>query len=812
MTAPTDLREQLQTTLGTTYALERELGGGGMARVFVAEERALGRRVVVKVLAPALAGGIDAERFRREVRLAAVLQHPHIVPLLAAGEAGGLLYYTMPYVEGETLRARLSRDGALPVVDALRFTREVADALAYAHANRVVHRDIKPENVLLSGDHALVADFGIAKALTAAARIEPSAGPAALTSVGLAVGTPAYMAPEQALGDPTTDHRADLYALGVVLYELLAGAPPFAGRTPQQLVAAHVSGVPAPVTDRRPTVPRALATLVARLLAKDPAERPQSAGELLRELASVAAAPDEVPTPRGRRHPIGWSYRRAAGAAVTVVVLSSALAVYAAHDWRGGRRAAPAAPRLGGAHGRAASVAVLPFVNRSSVREDEYLSDGITDELISALGSVHGLRVAARSSAFALKGRNLDARTVGDTLRVAAVLEGSVRRAGTSVRVSAQLVDATTGYELWSETYDREVEDVLAVQEAIAREIVGALRITLGERTRGPQVRRSTTSPRAHRLYLQGRYVWHQRTAEGLRQAIRYFERAAAADPGYALAHAGLADAYVLLPEYGAAPPREAYPAAKAAALRALALDSTLAEAHTSLGYVLMMHDWDWAGAERELRRAIELNPSYAAAHQRYANYLASRGRGAEALTAVRRAQTLDPLARVNGATASRILLRLGRRNEALAEIRQVLELDPAFALGYVQLGDTELAMGRSREGRAAMQRAVHLTHRRSSGFLAALGRAHAVAGNRDSASAILAELRDRSRHPNVSPFFVAGIFATLGETDAAFDWLDRAAEARDPWLVQGMFDLWLAPLRGDDRFAVLRARLDLEG
>jgi tetratricopeptide (TPR) repeat protein len=271
-----------------------------------------------------------------------------------------------------------------------------------------------------------------------------------------------------------------------------------------------------------------------------------------------------------------------------------------------------------------------------------------------------------------------------------------------------------------------------------------------------------------------------------------------------------LADAYVLLPEYGAAAARDAYPAAKAAALRALALDSTLAEAQTSLGYVLMMHDWDWVASERALRRAIALNPSYAAAHQRYGNFLASRGRGDEALAAVRRAQALDPLAPINGATASRTLLRLGRPGEARAQIQQVLVLDPTFALGHVQLGDTELALGRPREAVTAMRRAVELTRRESSGFLSALGRAHAAAGQRDSARAILAELRDRARHPNVSPFWVAGLFAALGETDATFDWLDRALEVRDPWLVQGMFDPWLAPLRSDPRFAVLGRRLGL--
>ncbi|MDQ3881513.1 MAG: protein kinase, partial [Chloroflexota bacterium] len=715
-----DLRDQLQSALGGAYAIERELGGGGMSRVFLAEEAALGRRVVIKVLPPELAGSVNTERFRREILLAARLRHPLVVPILVAGEADGLLYFTMPYVEGESLRTRLCREGRLPVADAVPVMRDVAEALCYAHRHGVVHRDIKPENTLLDSEsgHALVTDFGVAKALSAATTSQGG-----LTSIGMALGTPAYMAPEQALGDPATDHRADLYALGAVAYEVLTGKPPFSGNTPQELIGAHVAQPPEPLSSRRPDIAPVLAALIMQLLEKRAEDRPQSATELLGELEVVATSDNLAsraePTPQAQA---AAPLRMGARWRVVLVVggvLSLGLLGYGAVSLAGKGRTTGAASQAVAAPGegtdsRGKSVAVLPFVNLSPERENEYFADGMTEELIGALSKVQGLRVPARTSVFALKGKDLDARAIGDTLKVATVLEGSVRRSGGRLRVGAQLVSAKDNGVLWSETYDRDLADVFQVQDELARAIVGALRLQLKLTNRADTalVEAPTEDLEAYNLYLQGRYVWNRRTYESLLKAARYFERAVERDSTYAQAYAGLADAYVLLPAYGPARPKEAFSKARRAAERALALDSTLAEAHTSLAYSLELADYDWAGAEAAFRRAIALNPNYATAHHWYAEYLSIVGRHQEALAEFERARALDPLSRIISADRGLALARAGRYDDAIRELRATLELDPNFFVTHVFLCSAYLSKRRPREAVPECERAAALSRR----------------------------------------------------------------------------------------------------
>ncbi len=810
-----NLREELQRALGAAYSFERELGGGGMSRVFLATELALGRHVVVKVLPPETAHVVRAERFKREIMLAARLQHPNILPLLSAGEHGGLLYYTMPFVDGESLRVKLAREGELPIAEAVRLLGEMADALAYAHGQGIVHRDLKPENVLLSRGHAVVADFGVAKALVAATDA-PSTTLA--TSAGMAVGTPAYMAPEQAAGDPQVDHRADLYALGCVGFELLSGAPPFANRPAQQTLAAQLSEAPEALERRRPGVPPALVSLVMQLLEKRPADRPQGAEDVQRTLDAihfasrvapadgVAAASGSVTrsdartTITGRRS----SLRRASLVAASVAAIATAVVV----GYRALRRST-----LHDASAQSAtpSIAVLPFVNLSDDPRTEYFSDGMTEELNTALSKVEGLRVAASASAFALKHTRLSATSIGDTLHVAALLEGSVRQAGNRVRISAQLVNARDGYELWSEKYDRDLRDVFAVQDEIARAIVAQLRLKLKltARSGSTLVRSATVNVDAHDDYLKGRFLWNQRTYQSLRDALTFFERAIARDSSYAEAYAGLADTYVVLPAFGPAAPRDAFSRAKHAAERALALDSTLAEAHNALAYSRLVGDYDWSGAEKGFRRALELDPNYANAHAWYSDELLWLGHLNEALTEKERACSLDPLSRIICLEFARNLFYVGRYDDALRRLQSALAVDPTFARTYVILCRVYLAKGMLREAVAACEQGATRSARES-WATGLLGYTYAEAGDRVRAQAILRELDTRRRHEYVSSLGIAVAHLGTGDTVGALAWLDSAIAAHDPRTLESIGEPIWAPLRAHPHLVRLRQRLGL--
>ena len=591
-----DLPVAARAALSAQYTVEREIGRGGMATVYLARDVRHDRAVAVKVLEQNVEAS-GAERFLREIRIAAKLTHPHVLGVHDSGEADGVLYYVMPYVEGETLRARLEREGALPITDAVRLLRELADALAYAHGRGVMHRDLKPENVLLSGGHAVVADFGIAKAIAAATDDRAGRG-AKLTATGVAIGTPAYMAPEQTVGDFTTNHRADLYALGVIAYEMLTGKHPFAGRSAQALAAAHLTETPAPLRDRRADASPALAALVVRLLAKDPVDRPQTAAEVLKALDDAAAAP--IARVRSRR-----GFVLAASAAVVIV---GAIALFA---WS--QRTTDSVPGASAVR----SVAVLPFVNTSGSPNEDYFSDGLTDELAHALGRIPGLRLAGRTSSYTFKGRSVAAQEIGRVLDVGAFVGGTVRRAGDQLRVTTQLVSTKDGKVMWDSVYESRSKDVFAVQDEFTGAIVAALALTLGtvsaERPRF-DVRRGTADPEAYELYLKGHYYWLQRGPANLARSVTYLLQAIARDPSFARAHAGLAMAYAVLPNF-APDPADTLPALSlASAERAVALDSTLADAQAALGAALDIQARFREALSRH-RAAARLDPSNATAH-----------------------------------------------------------------------------------------------------------------------------------------------------------------------------------------------------
>ena len=675
----------LERALEGRYRIERELGRGGMATVYLARDLRHDRAVAIKVLGRHL-GPMGAERFLQEIRVAARLTHPHVLGVHDSGEADGLLYYVMPYVEGETLRARLAREGALSIGAVLRLLRELADALACAHGAGIVHRDLKPENVLLSAGHAVVADFGIAKAL-ALATGGGSAPDAALTGTGISLGTPAYMAPEQAVGGGVIDFRADLYALGVIAYEALAGAHPFAAGSPQALVAAHLTEVPVPVDARRRETPPALAALVMQLLAKEPAVRPASAAAVLRALDDMT--PGTAASAR---------LHTRLGLAAAALLVVAAAAGYALRSGAGpGDRAAARDGVLVPAPGDSVAlrtVAVLPFVNTGGDPADDYFSDGMTDELAHALARVPGLRIAGRTSSYAFKGRNVAAQEIGRALGVGAIVSGTVRRSGAQLRMTTQLESTADGRVVWDSVYESRSSDVFAVQDEFTRAIVAALAPTLAAGAPAAHgaaaVGRGTRDQEAYDLYLRGRYHMLERGTANLARAIALYRQAIARDPAFARAHAGLALAYGILTSYVPNATDSTVPLMTASAERAVAIDSSLADAHLALGLALEMR-LQFAEAMDRYRTAIALEPANPFAYHLLGGTLHSLGRTKAAIDTLRRASQLDPLAKSAAAAYAGALAAAGQFAEAESTARRVLALDSTFpialwALGYIQV------------------------------------------------------------------------------------------------------------------------------
>jgi serine/threonine-protein kinase len=605
----TDLRDQLQATLGNAYILERELGGGGMSRVFIAEDTSLGRKVVVKVLPPDLAATVNVERFRREIQLAAKLQHPHIVPVLSAGISDGLPYYTMPFIEGESLRARLARSGELPVQDTARILRDVLSALSYAHEHGVVHRDIKPDNVLLTGNHAVVADFGVAKALSASTNPGSS-----LTSLGVALGTPAYMSPEQAAADPSTDHRADLYGVGAMAYEMLTGQQVFSARSPQAMLAAHATQKPEPIDARRPSVPRELSSLIMRALEKHAADRPQSAAEMLAEL-EAAVTPSGATTPHlGAIAPRAKSSERrgmfmAMGAAILLAVLASSTAY-----WRGYRTSSGATPAV--VADTTPSLAVLPFDNLGK-SDDEYFAQGMTDEISSKLGTLSGLTVIGRQSSKGYANTTKPAQQIGKELGATYLLTGTVRwdrsRAGHNlVKITPVLLRANSGAQIWSEPYQGEATGVFDIQAKVAESVAQAMRLNLSNTDRQALASRPTSNPEAYDYYLRGMTIFDGVVVDptSYLRAAGVFARATSLDPRFALAYAqnGIAQMQAYWFRADANPHR--LEMAKAAIDTALSIDPKLATGYVGLANYYYRGKLDYKRALEAVAVAQRLSPN----------------------------------------------------------------------------------------------------------------------------------------------------------------------------------------------------------
>ena len=733
------------------YRILEHLGAGGMGVVYKAEDVRLGRTVALKFLPPDLTRDAAAkERFLREAQAASALDHPHICTIYGFDEtADGRLFLAMAYYDGETLHQRIA-PGPLPPGEAVRIAVQIAEGLAKAHAHGIVHRDIKPPNVMITGDGVVkLLDFGLA--------CLPEV--TAMTGRGLALGTLSYMAPEQARGD-AVDPRADLWALGVVLYQMLSGCMPFAGDSAPAVLYRILQVTPDPVHLSRAGIPLELSRLVGRALMKDPADRYQSADEMLTDLRA---------------------YQRRADSGATALPVDRQLP----------------------------SIAVLAFSDMSAEKDQDYLCEGIADELINALAGLGGLHVAARTSSFQFKGQAYDIRRIGERLNVKTVLEGSVRKAGSRLRITVQLSNASDGYHLWSTRYDREMDDVFALQEEIARAVVETLKVHLTTGSEAPLMRRHTDDLEAYHLYLQAQYYWTRRYAGFLAKATEYFERAIARDPRYALAHAGLANAYSVLGLYGLAAPKAAFSRAGAAARRALELDDRLPEAYQATAFVRWFFDWDWAAAERDFRTALALDSSSGLTRAQLAVFLVTQGRPEEGLAEAAQARAREPLSLLVGYYSALLFLYARDYERALGESQRIADLDPQFALGAWVRGEALFRLGRYDEAREAAERAVALS---SAPILyrPLLGRAYAALGQRARAQAVIDELLERSRGAYVAPLHFADIYLALGDYDRVFECFDRAVEDRNGFLGALSVDSLYDPVRADPRFVALLDRVGL--
>jgi eukaryotic-like serine/threonine-protein kinase len=761
--------------IGERYVIERELGRGGMGRVFAARDVRLDRRVAIKLLAAGAHRVDELRRFEQEARLAGSLNDPNVVAVHDMGDSESGPFIVSELLEGDTLRL-LMGGGAIPVANAADYALQLANGLAAAHRKGIVHRDLKPENLFITAEGRLkILDFGIAK-------LVERRRDALASTTGSIVGTVSYMSPEQVRGH-AVDHRADLFAHGSILYEMLAGRPAFARGSAVETGSAILNDEPASLP---PGVPTQLEAIVRRCLQKNPSDRFQVAGDLADELRGFGSRP--------RRATSGKPFRLRRLSIVAAGVAAAAVLVVRNRPLR-----SPDVER--------SSIAVLPFVNVSGDKENEYFSDGVTEELINALANVQGLRVAARSSAFAYKGKNLGVRKLGEELHVGTVLEGSVRREGNRFRVSAQLSDTAAGYPLWSKTYQRDLKSVFELEDELAREIVQALAPKLLSSLSAGLVKPATASDEAHDLYLQGQYSFNQfpHTHEWLNRAIGFFQKAVERDPAYAAAYARLADSYLLLPHFSPADPAVVMPKARLAASKAVQLDDGCAEAHDALG-LLALNEFDWSSAERELRRAIALNPSEYSAHHRYGLLLAIKGALPEAQREFEEALRNNAFSEESRVSLAWVDTQLGQPERAIAEARRSIDLYQSNA-GRGMIAAAYVRMGKYSEALAALDEQTD----QSFDSLARRAYIHSLAGKRDEVRRIAAQFDNRAMREHVPPHLRALLHVALGDKDRAFALLAEAIDERDfavAFLKVG--PIWHS-LRSDGRFPELLNRLHLD-
>jgi eukaryotic-like serine/threonine-protein kinase len=784
------------------YRIIEQLGAGGMGIVFKAQDSRLERAVALKFLPEKLAQQPQAlERFRREARAASALNHPGICTIYDIGEQDGQAFIAMEFIDGETLRSHI-HGKALPVEEVLELGIQIADALEAAHAQGIIHRDVKPANIFLTKrGNAKVLDFGLAKLVrkgVAGADGDSGGESQSSTSIeGMISGTPSYMSPEQIRGDDL-DPRTDIFSLGLVLYEMATGRQAFGGATPGATIEAVLTKPPSTVRAVNPEIPPSLEEIINKALQKDREQRYQRAADLRADLQLLKREFDSGGIP-------GIAIARSESPAVPDTSRSSSPCEPSSRSSAGDTRRLRSV-RLPKSIG---SLAVLPFENLSRDPENDYLSDGITGSLINNLATVPKLRVMAQSTVFRYKGRAIDPQAVGRELNVRAVLTGKMMQSGGSLRIGTELVDVATGSQLWGAQFDRQPGDIFVIQDEISSEISEKLRLQLTRGEKKRLIKRHTEDAEAYRLYLQGRHHWNRWTEEGFYKAIEYFQKAVEKDPCYALAHAGVADSYVLLGWNSYLPPKDAFPKGKAAAMTALQFDPELGEAHTPLAAVLWLHDWNWQEAQKEFARSLELNPCYPTANHWCAEFVMTMGRQLDAIAQMKNSQTLDPLSLIINVAIGWAYYMARRYDEALAQLLKTVELDPNYPVTHWILGVVHRTTGSYQLAITEGEKGVQLSGG-SPLMRAALAHAYGKAGKTKAARQILDELTELAKHKYVAPHFFAGIHIGLGENDQAIEYLEKSYEEHSHWLIYLHIDPSMDELRNHPRFVDLLKRVGL--